>query len=221
MNEEILPAFAGGILAGGKSERMGTPKAELVLAGKPLVCYPLDALRSMRPPPTQVVVAVAPGYRLPSPGLPPPDTGRATPERDAPLGLCVVEDLAPHQGPLAGLLTVLEATSAPATVVLACDTPYVSAALLEHLLRAFYRAGDVLAVTYVSGERTHPFPGIYSGDLTATVSDALAKGERSMLGLLSRIPLLSVPLPEWALPYSLESLNTPEDYHRALDRLRS
>ncbi len=212
-------AFTGGVLAGGMSERMGSPKAELVLADKKLIDYSLEALRSMRPPPAEVIVAVAPGSRVAKQTI---TSGRA---RLSALnsggvgGVRVVEDSYPHQGPLQGLLTLLEASSTPTTVALACDTPHVGPAVLEHLLGVFGSAKDALAATYQSGGRTHPFPGVYSADLREVVAEALSRGERSVVALLARVPSISIPLPGWAPPYSLESINTPEDFRRALSRM--
>lgn len=101
----------GAILAGGRSSRFGSDKAEALWRGKPLVEHVADRLRTV----TGDLILCGRGYG----GL------RAIPDRPA-----------ADMGPLGGLNAALHHAQAhgfAAVLTLGCDTPDVPAALLERL----------------------------------------------------------------------------------------
>jgi molybdenum cofactor guanylyltransferase len=91
------------VLAGGRSRRMGTPKALALLGGEPLIMRPLAAAREAGFP--AIVVA-----KRSSP----------LPELDVP----VIYEPDEISHPLAGLIAALE--HAPGIVAVACDQPWVT-----------------------------------------------------------------------------------------------
>lgn len=99
--------LAFGILAGGRSSRMGRDKALLDFGGVPLVRRILDRLG---------------GSALIS----------ANDERLATFGT-VVRDVLPERCPLAGIHALLRASPAERMFICACDMPHVSRALADHL----------------------------------------------------------------------------------------
>jgi molybdenum cofactor guanylyltransferase len=101
----------GAVLAGGRSSRMGVPKARLELAGRPLIAYPLDAVAAAGLEP---VVVAKDESELPD------------------LDCRVVRDEEPGIHPAAGILAALAAAGGP-VVVLACDMPFVPSQLLAVL----------------------------------------------------------------------------------------
>lgn len=151
------PAFAGIVLTGGASRRMGTDKAFVSFRGRPLAVVARDAL--LRAGATEVVAV---GGDL---------------DRLAALRLRGVIDDHPGEGPLGGLLTGLRAVSTPVAVVLSCDLVAVDAGVVRRLLRALVdsdadvvvpvgdggpqllvaawrvRARDALAAAFDAGER--------------------------------------------------------------------
>jgi molybdopterin-guanine dinucleotide biosynthesis protein A len=104
-------AALGAVLAGGRSSRMGAPKAGLELAGRPLITYPIDAVSAAGLEP---VVVAKPGSELP--------------ELDC--RIVHESDLRPH--PAVGIIAALEIAQGP-VVVIACDMPFVPAQLLTVL----------------------------------------------------------------------------------------
>jgi molybdenum cofactor guanylyltransferase len=94
------------VLAGGRSRRMGAPKALVPLGGEPLIARPLAAARAA--------------------GLEPVVVAKAALAVDAPVWL----DAHPTSHPLAGLLTAL---ARGPVVAVACDQPWVTGELLAAL----------------------------------------------------------------------------------------
>ena len=107
-------------LAGGASSRMGRDKALLELGGVPLI------VRTAR-----LVEAVV---------------GSATVVGDTAairaLGLRTVADDWPGAGPLGGIATALRVSSAPWSLVVACDLPYLTKPWLEYRGRACARVAS-------------------------------------------------------------------------------
>src|SRR6185436_398763 len=95
--------FAGAVLTGGASQRMGTDKALIDVDGRALALSVADALRSAG---ATRVLAVG-GDLVALRGL----------------GLEAIPDQHAGEGPLGGILTALEATDEDVVVVLACDLP--------------------------------------------------------------------------------------------------
>jgi molybdopterin-guanine dinucleotide biosynthesis protein A len=149
------------VLAGGSSRRFGGDKARALLAGKPLLSWVVEAVaRSC----ARIIVVTAPGRS-------PPATPTAVP-------LVVVEDRAPGQGPLAGLVRGLEATRAELCFAIGCDAPLLPAAIPAGLA-AFAGAADAV-VPRVAG-RLQPLVAVYRRRSCLPVLEkALASGERSL-----------------------------------------
>lgn len=120
------------ILAGGRSRRMGAPKAGVLLDGRPLLAHVAEAARAAGL--TPVVVAKRGSV------LPPSDVPRWD-EPDEP------------QHPLTGVAAALRQAGAP-IVVVPVDLPYVSPGLLAALAAHPAR----LAVVEAAG-RLHPLLG--------------------------------------------------------------
>jgi molybdopterin-guanine dinucleotide biosynthesis protein A len=147
------------ILAGGRSRRMGVPKAGVRLDGRPLLDHVVDAARGagLRP----VVVAKR------GSGLPPTDVPRWD-EPDEP------------QHPLTGVATALRRANAP-VVVVPVDLPYVASGLLAAIAAHPAR----LAVVEAAG-RLHPLLGRFDPADADALEDAAGAGApvvRTVLGL--------------------------------------
>jgi molybdopterin-guanine dinucleotide biosynthesis protein A len=199
---------AGIVLAGGRSTRMGTPKAWLEWHGTTLLDRVVRVVsRAVEGGP--VVVVRAPGQELPT----------------LPDGTRVVDDANEGRGPLEGLAAGLEALAGEA------DTAFVSstdAALLHpafprRVLAALGPAVDA-AVPYALGHR-QPLAAAYRTGLAPLVRELLAAGELKPAFLLERCrtvfldedflladPALAAADPSLA---SLDNLNDPESYRFA------
>ena len=159
------------VLAGGRGTRMGGAKAMAPFRGAPLVMAPLAAAREAG---LEAVVVAKPDTELP----------------DVP----VWREAEALSHPLAGLVTALE--HGP-VVAVACDQPFVTAALLRALAD---HDGPAIAA---EGE---PFPGRYEPDQLPVLREALA-AEASLRRTLERLHphVLGAPAE------LLRSINRPQD----------
>jgi molybdenum cofactor guanylyltransferase len=132
------PAPVGVVLAGGAGRRLGGRKAVAELAGRPLISYPLDALRSVL---AQVVVVARADSVLP--------------ELEVPLWL---EPDGPRH-PLRGLTYALRRAAPSPVLVCALDLPLVSPGLVRALAAA--DGGGAPAVIARAAGRLQPLLGRY------------------------------------------------------------
>ena len=175
------------VLAGGRSRRMGSAKAAVLLGGRPLVAWPLAAAAEAG---LEGVVVAKAASELPDVGVP-----------------VWCEPAAPWH-PLAGLVCALERAGAP-VVALACDMPFVPAALIGELAAA----GGTAAVR--AGGRLFPFPGRY--DLAALpVLSAALRREAAATEALAALGPLEIAADERALA----GINTPGELAEAERSMR-
>ena len=149
------------VLAGGAATRFGgRDKGALVLAGRTILDRQLAALSPL----TDDIMLV----------------GRAGAEPALP-GVRPVADRVSGRGPLAGLDAALDAARDDELVVLACDMPFVTTALLRHLVSLAAGADVVVPAT----ERGyHPLCAVYTRACRATISRRLAENRLALRGLL-------------------------------------
>jgi len=183
----------GIVLAGGRSSRMGTPKAWLDWHGSTLLRRTCGVVaRGVGGP---VVVVRAPRQTLP-----------ALPE-----GVRVVEDAREGKGPLQGLLAGLEAVDADLAFAASTDMPFLHPRFVAAVCAAA-RDADA-AVPHVGGFR-QPLAAAYRTALVPLVAELVGADRMKPAFLFERCAtrwLEDVPHPE-----SVRNLNTREDYEAAL-----
>jgi molybdopterin-guanine dinucleotide biosynthesis protein A len=201
---------AGIVLAGGRSSRMGSPKAALEWHGSTLlrrICGIVS--RAVDGP---VVVVRAPGQELP--GLPE--------------GIEVVEDAREGRGPLQGIAAGLRAVrdEAEAAYVSSTDVPLLHPRFVATVLQALDEETDVV-LPEVGGHR-HPLAAAYRTALADQVERLIAADrmkpaflfEAARVKRLDAGALLADPALA-ALDPGLDSvlnLNEPDDYEAARAR---
>ncbi|WP_433932513.1 molybdenum cofactor guanylyltransferase [Sorangium cellulosum] len=204
------PGLAGVVLCGGRSSRMGRPKAWLPFGGEALLQRVVRRLGEAAWP---IAVVAAPGQELP------------------PLaeGVLVVRDPEEGRGPLQGIAAGLEAVAplAERAYVSATDAPFLHPAFVRRL--ADLQAGDhAVAVPWADGHH-HPLGAVYACSVRGDAAALLAQGTLRLSSLFERARtlvagpelLLADPRLREADPAlrSLRNLNTPEDYAAALREL--
>jgi molybdopterin-guanine dinucleotide biosynthesis protein A len=126
-----LARFSGAVLAGGTSTRMGRDKALIDLGDRRLVQVAVDALTAAGA--TEVFVVGGDMTALEA------------------LGLLVVPDEFPGEGPLGGVITALDHAAEAIVAVLACDHTSTEAPAVRSIVGALGE-GDVV-VPVVEGRR--------------------------------------------------------------------
>jgi len=186
---------AAAILAGGRSRRMGTDKALLLLDGTPLIEHVIARLRPLIP---EILIVGDPAGAYGCFGVP------------------VISDPSPDQGPLAGIRTALMNTDAPLVFCCACDMPFLETALVGHLL-ALAERGAAAVVPWVRGE-PEPLCAVYAREALPVIEDVLASGRRSIRDILDKMPMRYIEEddlrhydPELR---SFVNVNTPDDLAR-------
>jgi molybdenum cofactor guanylyltransferase len=207
-----MTGVAGIVLAGGRSSRMGTPKAALEWQGSTLLRRTVATLTAATGGP--VVVVRARGQSLP----------------DLPPGTAVVDDPRAGKGPVQGIAAGLAAIGDRAAVafVSSTDMPFLHAAFVRRVL-SFVRDGVDVALPVARGYR-QPLAAAYRTSLAATADRLVADGKlkpaflfaECAVEILDEAVLLADPELA-ALDPGLDSVinvNSPADYAAALARSR-
>jgi molybdopterin-guanine dinucleotide biosynthesis protein A len=179
----------GVILAGGEGRRIGGAKATVRLHGKPLICYPLEALQRVL---DDVVVVAKPSTELPE--LP---------------GVTVwIEPEFPHH-PLLGIMHALSLADGRPVVVCASDLPFVTAEALEQLAGADPRGAP--AVIARAGAETQPLLGCYQPETLGLLRTPGGGEEAPLRDALASIGARTVEVD----PHILFNVNYPDDLLQA------
>lgn len=195
--------MTAGILAGGKSSRMGGNKALLIWKEQTLLEY-LAKLLAAEPDFSQVLVSVAAadGY----------EEIRQRWQEDTELAF--VEDLHRGYGPLEGLYRLLAHAKEEWVFVTATDMPFVNARFLRRMLKQ-PREGVSAVIPWAAG-RVHPLCGLYKKTALPALERLFERDEHRVRALLEEIPVRYVDLPKPGIQASvLENVNTPEEYEKA------
>jgi len=150
-----VPEFAGAVLAGGRSSRMGTDKARLLVGGETLLARQLRLLREAGARDRRVV-------------------GRSTDESVREPEVQFVSDRQVGAGPLAGLEAALETSGSALTLVLAVDLPFLTADLLRRLVQ---QGGPEVGVIPWRADNPEPLVALYPRRALPEVTRRLQAGE--------------------------------------------
>jgi molybdopterin-guanine dinucleotide biosynthesis protein A len=148
------PDVTGFILAGGKSTRMGRDKAALLLDGRTLLEHALDVLRQAVGNKSDAVSILGSrqlysGHRVP-----------------------VVEDIFPGCGPLSGIHAALTHTRTEFNLIIAVDTPFLSADFLRFMVERAVESQATVTTPEIGGYR-QPLCSVYSREFLAIAEKAL------------------------------------------------
>ncbi len=156
--------FSAIILAGGRSQRMGSPKALTLYRGKPLIQYPLDLAAIV----TTVTFISANGHDLDH------------------LGFRVIPDIYPVKAPLAGIHAGLTASPYLWNLVLSCDMPGVSLDLIRRLWPLLNDEFQIMVPAHHGF--VEPLCGFYHHSLLPLIEANLKSGKYSPLDLIREAP---------------------------------
>lgn len=190
-----MPALSAYVLAGGQSSRMGTDKAFLLLEGRSLLSRTLDVARSV----TDDVHIIGQKQKYSS---------------FAP----TIEDIFPGCGPLGGIHAALRSSDRELNLILAVDVPFVTSALLRHLVALAEKSAAAVTVPRV-GKGWQPLCGVYRREFADAVEKALQAGRHKIDALF--VPTATQVVSEEQLqaagfsPRLFHNLNTPQELAQA------
>ncbi|MGI5917645.1 MAG: molybdenum cofactor guanylyltransferase [Anaerolineae bacterium] len=190
-------AVSVAILAGGKGRRLGRHKADVLLAGEPLLAHTLRRLDGLS---DDVMVVARRGQRLPV------EAGR------------LIYDSALNRGVLAGMAAALAAARHDLCLIVACDMPFLEQDLLQHMID---RRDDYDAVIPRLTVGLEPLHALYHRRCLPILERFLSQGERRVSAFCAALNALYLDETE-LVPFTADvffNVNTPEDLARAEARL--
>lgn len=184
------------ILSGGASTRFGArgeDKARANFLGRPLITYAAQVLREH----VRAIKVIANHERT---------------YED--LGFETIHDVIPDQGPLGGIYTACQDTTAntPWCVLISCDLVHVQASWLDTLL-LHARDTDLDAVVF-RGEQWQPHFALYHARFAPLILKQLKRKQRAVWRALELACVRALPLPKDWKP--LHSVNTQSELEHAL-----
>src|SRR6185503_11761207 len=187
------------VLCGGKSTRMGTPKAMLPFGPETMLQRVVRLLADVVSP---IVVVAAVGQPLP----------------ELPRQVILTRDEHEERGPLEGLRAGLKALPphVDAAYVTSCDVPLLEPAFVREML--VFASGFDIAVMVIDGF-PHPLSAVYLRSVLPHVEDLLAAHRLRPVFLFEQVKTRRVRPEEITGDLklrTLRNLNTRADYEQAL-----
>lgn len=182
----------GAVLAGGRSSRFGTDKAQALFGGSTMLSIAVATMRQAMPDARLWVSTNVPlaGYD------------------------CVADNYA-HAGPLGGIEAVLRTSEADGVIFAPCDMPLLDGAMLTPLIEHFKTSRRSVAYAADDGQPV-PMPCLLARQFLPEVTDCLANGQRhSLRSLFASIEVDFIPLPSEFAP-RLANVNTRANLAEAL-----
>ncbi len=173
-NDRYATSITGVVLAGGKSQRMGSDKATLKIGSSFLIEYPLKVLiRHFN----RVMVVTNSRLLTPLRKILDPT-------------IWIVEDIYPDHGALGGIYTALSYTKTPYIFVTACDMPFLNDELVTYMAQLI-NGYDVIIPKGTKGFET--LHAIYKKTLLKLIRKNLMENKNKIKEMFSEIRILSIP----------------------------
>lgn len=194
------PDAAAIVLAGGRSSRMGQPKALLPFDAQPLIEHIVSKLRSLF---ADVIVVAAPEQALPE------------------LNAEIARDEVAFQGPVGGIAYGLRASRREVNFVTSCDSAFLNTGLISYLVGEI--ADRDVVVPHWDG-RFQPLHAVYRRSVLPLLEAQLERGELRPVYLFDKVRTRTISEEEVRRfdrdGASFFNMNAPDDYAAALQRWR-
>jgi len=175
------------ILAGGKSSRMGTDKGMLFLNGKPMIWHIAEALK----PVVDSVTLITNNTDY------------------AELGLPMLPDDIPNQGPLGGIATALCHTKTENNLIVSCDMPMLTTKATRWFLSNCAPTAINLATI---GQQWQPLLGLYNAGCLPRFAEFIAKDKLALHIAIKQMNYHLVPMDGYADAFV--NINTKADFEQ-------
>ena len=140
----------GIILAGGKSSRMGEDKGLVLLNGKPMIQYVIEALKEVV---SEIsIISNNESYHK--------------------FGVQVYSDIIKEKGPVGGIYTGLYHSTTELNFCISCDVPMISSDFIFWLLN---RSGNAFVTLPMYKDKVHQMIGVYSKQALSNFQGSVEK----------------------------------------------
>ena len=191
MRTNTYPSITVGILAGGKSTRMGENKALLRLEGERILKRHIKEFEGAYP----VLISGAKKGLYEDFGAP------------------VVYDEHKEIGPIEGIRRLLAESGSDYVFVLASDMPFVTKKLLSYI--AEFISSDCDAYVITDEEHIQPLCAIYHKRILPDIEEVIEEGNFRIRELLKRVRTKYIPLTYSGFDKrTVQNINTREEYER-------
>lgn len=188
--------MTGIILAGGENRRMGTDKAFLDVAGRPLVERVINVLKGLF---ERVIIVTN------------------TPQAYAQYAVSVVTDAIDKRGPLTGIYSGLLASKDEYNFVAACDMPFLNSGLIGHMAKE--AEGFDVVVPEIHG-KVEPLHAVYHKRLLTLIESQIQRDSRQIQKIFDGVKVRRITEEEIIRfdpdKRSFINLNTPKEYKEAV-----
>ncbi|MCZ7538789.1 MAG: molybdenum cofactor guanylyltransferase [Anaerolineae bacterium] len=195
-----MPSLSVAIVAGGRSSRMGRDKSFVLLRGKPMIEHVVARVSAL---PAESMLLIA-----------------NRPDDYAYLGLPTYPDVFPDKGSLGGIFSAVHHSPSEHTLVVGCDMPYLSDALLRYMASLLGERADPYDVI-VPVHDNHPqgLHAIYRKTCLAPIRADLEADRLKVIGFFGAVSVRYIQPAEYRDldpgGRSFQNINTPEELERA------
>ena len=185
--------LTGIILCGGKSCRFGQDKGLCTLAGKPMIEYPLQALKSIC---DDIIIS-------------------SNDPRYDNIGYKVIKDDVKNIGPLGGIFTALQESKTRDNIIVSCDMPFVNAGLLNYIME---NKNDHLVAAAFEGQFVEPLCSYYNKEVLPVIEQLIEEKQFKLRILLEKANYKKIIIDEKLNFYENHlflNINTRSEYERA------
>lgn len=183
-----LNNITGVILAGGKSERMGTDKALVLYKGRKLIDYSIEFLKTF----TDNILISSNGLN------------------NALSGFEVIPDAINNIGPIGGLYTVLKYIKTRRIFVVPCDMPYFSLELAKQMFNIEDKYDCI--IPKMPDGKLHPLFAIYSCSVLPLIEKSIHDKNYKLQSIIEQSNAYYILPDKNIIDENLfRNINTPDD----------
>ncbi|QXP59364.1 molybdenum cofactor guanylyltransferase [Olleya sp. HaHaR_3_96] len=177
--------ITGIILAGGKSQRMGTDKGLILLHNSPFIKHISIALKPLV---SEIIIV-------------------SNIQKHDIFGFKRIEDDIENAGPVAGIYSGLKASKTDYNLVLSCDIPLINTTILRQLISNIENDVDIVQIK--SKGQTMPLIALYKKQCESIFYKLLLEGERRLKIAVNSCTVKTINLDKNLEDYTA-NINTPE-----------
>lgn len=194
------------ILCGGKSSRMGQDKGSMIIQNKPMIKHILTTLNHQI---SEAIIVLNNTERIAK-------YSEFIDPSDYTYTIRFVEDKIKDKGPMPGILTGLAQITGKYSLVLPCDSPYVSASYISTIFNEINESFDAV-VPYHDIENklktSEPLHSVYSKNIIPEIEELISQDILHIKGLIEKIDTKFVLIDNKKIEKKeFRNLNRPEDF---------